>query len=75
MTDDGLQHLSSLTGLQHLNMAHCTAITDAGLPHLESLIALKDLKVTRTAVTTEGAARLQKNLPGVTIQLKYIEGN
>ena len=37
-----------------------TTITDAGLVHLEGLTTLKDLKVTRTAVTEEGVASLNK---------------
>ena len=48
-------------------------VTDEGLDQLAGLTSLQDLKVTRTAVTEQGTTRLQKKLPHVTIQLKYIE--
>ena len=37
--------------------------------------SLKDLKVTRTNVSEDGVAALQKKLPGAKIQLKYIAGD
>jgi hypothetical protein len=51
-----------------------TLVSDAGLPALEGLASLKDLKVTRTAVTEEGVAALNKKLPDTDIQLRYLEG-
>ena len=50
-------------------------MTDEGLVHLEALTSLKDLKVTRTNVSEDGVAALQKKLPGAKIQLKYIAGD
>ena len=61
-------------GMAKITFLHLgsTTITDAGLVHLEGLTTLKDLKVTRTAVTEEGVASLNKKLPTTEIQLKYL---
>ena len=73
LTDAGLPHLASLTKLNFLHLGS-TPVTDAGMPSLVSLKSLKDLKVTRTAVTEAGVEVVRQAIPGIEIQLKYIEG-
>lgn len=73
LSDEGLVHLKDMGKLSFLHIGS-NGITDAGLEHLKTLTSLKDLKVTRTNVTEEGVADLQKTLPDTAIQLKYIEG-
>lgn len=73
LTDAGLPYLAGLTKLKFLHLGS-TPVTDAGMPALVSLKSLKDLKVTRTAVTEAGVDVLKQAIPGIEIQLKYIEG-
>lgn len=73
LTDAGLPHLSGLAKLNFLHLGS-TPVTDAGMPSLVSLKSLKDLKVTRTAVTEAGVEVVKQAIPGVEVQLKYIEG-
>jgi len=73
INDDALPHLAGLTQLTFLHLGS-TAITDEGMPHLVTLKALKDLKVTRTAVTEQGVQVVKDAIPGLNVQLKYIEG-
>ena len=62
--------------MKQLSFLHLgsTQVTDAGMDHLAGLSSLEDLRVTRTAVTEEASARLAEKIPGIAIQLKYIEG-
>ncbi len=73
LTDAGLPYLKNMTSLKFLHLGS-TGVTDEGMPALVSLKSLKDLKVTRTAVTDEGAEVVRQAIPGINIQLKYIEG-
>ena len=73
VSDAGLVHLAKMQKLSFLHLGS-TQITDAGLDHLAALSSLEDLRVTRTAVTEEGSMRLAEKIPGIAIQLKYIEG-
>lgn len=73
LTDAGLPYLKGMTALKFLHLGS-TGVTDEGMPALVSLKSLKDLKVTRTAVTEEGVAGVRQAIPGISIQLKYIEG-
>lgn len=73
LSDDGLPSLKGMTQLTFLHLGS-TGVSDEGMPVLLALTSLKDLKVTRTAVTEDGVALVQKGLPNVNIQLKYIEG-
>jgi hypothetical protein len=57
VTDDGIRHLSRLSGLKHLDLSG-TAITDHGLEVLRHLPALETLSLAATAVTDTGLARL-----------------
>ncbi len=73
LSDAGLEHLRGLTNLTFLHLGS-TAVSDAGMEQLGTLQALRDLKVTRTAVTEAGVATVTAAIPGVEVQLKYIEG-
>lgn len=73
LTDAGLPYLKGMTSLAFLHLGS-TGVTDEGMPALTTLKSLKDLKVTRTAVTEEAAETLKQAIPGIDIQLKYIEG-
>lgn len=73
LTDAGLVHLSQLDRLTFLHLGS-TSVSDAGMPSLLGLKALKDLKVTRTAVTEQGVHVIADGIPGVSVQLKYVEG-
>ena len=74
ISDAGLVHLGKMKKLTFLHLGS-TQVTDAGLDQLAGLTSLEDLRVTRTAVTEEGATRLREQIPGIVIQLKYIEGH
>lgn len=73
LTDAGLPYLNGMTELKFLHLGS-TGVTDQGMPALVALKSLKDLKVTRTAVTEEGVEVIRQAIPGINIQLKYIEG-
>ncbi len=73
LTDAGLVQIAKLTKLSFLHLGS-TPVTDAGMPSLVSLKSLKDLKVTRSAVTEAGVEVVKQAIPGIEIQLKYIEG-
>lgn len=73
VTDGGL---GALAGMQKLTFLHLgsTGVSDKGMPELLALKSLKDLKVTRTAVTEAGVKLVEEGIPGVNVQLEYIEG-
>lgn len=73
ISDAALPHLKGMLKLNFLHLGS-TAVTDKGMPDLTGLKSLKDLKVTRTAVTEAGVEVVRTAIPGVDIQLKYIEG-
>ncbi|MEZ6134865.1 MAG: hypothetical protein R3C53_08150 [Pirellulaceae bacterium] len=73
LSDAGLKHLKGFDRLTFLHLGS-TSVTDAGMPDLVGLTSLKDLKVTRTGVTDAGVRVVQTAIPGVDVQLKYIEG-
>ena len=68
ITDDGLKYLKDLHYLESLNL-YGTQITDEGIQHLAGLKNLKRLYVWKTRVTKEGAARLQKLLPDLEVNM------
>ena len=71
--DFSLEYLKGMNKLTFLHLGS-NSLTDEGLQHLTHLTNLKDLKVTRTDVTADGVAVLQKSLKDTAIQLQYIEG-
>jgi hypothetical protein len=68
VTDDGLPHLATLTNLERLHLQG-TRVTDAGLRHLETLGKLKWVGGRRTEITPAGAARLQSQIPGLSVSV------
>ncbi|QDV23903.1 leucine-rich repeat domain-containing protein [Aureliella helgolandensis] len=73
LSDAGVAYLSGMTKLKFLHLGS-TSVSDAGLDALHPLTNLKDLKVTRTAVTAAGVEAVEQAIPGVSVQLEYIEG-
>jgi hypothetical protein len=64
--DEDLALLGELRNLKHLVLVG-TNVSDAGLEHLKVLPDLKELAVFRTRVTREGASRLAREMPGLTV--------
>ena len=62
-TDDGMPALGQITTLNVLSLRMLPGLTDNGLGALRSLIRLRGLALQKTAVTAEGAAALQQDLP------------
>lgn len=73
LSDSGLPALKTMKECTFMHLGS-TGVTDSGMLQLEGLKKLKDLKVTRTAVTEVGAQQLTDAIPGLNVQLKYIEG-
>ena len=68
ITDQGLENISTLTGLEYLLLGiNCENVTDAGLKHLEALTSLKELGMSKSHITMAGIERLKKKLPGASI--------
>jgi hypothetical protein len=65
LTDEGLQSICSLEGLQHLDLSG-TDVADQHLPHLETLKSLNTLYLD-DGVSDQGRARLQTTLSGTSI--------
>jgi hypothetical protein len=59
ITDDGMQYLGGLTGLQQLNLSGRWEVTDAGLAHLRTLSGLKKLWLYRTGLSDRGLEYLR----------------
>jgi mono/diheme cytochrome c family protein len=70
VTDAGLAHLSGLTNLQYLNL-YGTGITDEGLKHLANLKRLQRLYLWQTKVSYETAMSMEKDIPGLMVNLGY----
>jgi hypothetical protein len=64
--DGALAQVRACTQLAYLNL-YATKITDAGLKQLDGLAKLAHLYVWQSQVTPEGIARLEKSLPGLTV--------
>lgn len=73
ITDATLPWLKNMKELSFLHLGS-TAVSDKGLPVIEQLSSLKKLVVTRTQVTQAGVDELQKVMPSLDIQLKYVAG-
>ena len=70
VTDAGLAHIKGLANLQYLNL-FSTGITDAGLAHLKELKHLQKLYLWQTKVNYEPAMSLEKDVPGLMVNLGY----
>ncbi len=70
VTDAGLAHIKGLTNLQYLNL-YGTGISDAGLPNLKGLKHLQKLYLWETTVSYEPAMALEKDTPGLMVNLGY----
>ena len=68
VTDEGLIYLKDLAYLEYLNL-YGTRVSDKGIQQLAGLKNLKRLYVWQTQVTAEGVAQLQKELPGLEVNL------
>lgn len=68
ITDEGLIHLKDLTYLEYLNL-YGTRVSDKGIQQLAGLKNLKRLYLWQTQVTPDGVAKLQKQLPGLEVNL------
>jgi mono/diheme cytochrome c family protein len=69
-TDAGLVHIAGLANLQYLNL-YGTAITDEGLKHLAGLKHLQRLYLWQTKVSYETAMSMEKDTPGLIVNLGY----
>ena len=67
-TDETLANLPPLPGIEAIWLIE-PAITDAGIVHLKKHPDLNGLDARRTAITAEGAAKLQAALPNCDIDL------
>ncbi len=70
VTDAGLAHIAKLQNLQYLNL-YGTGITDAGLQHLKGLRNLRALYLWQTKATYDPAMGLEKDIPGLEVNLGY----
>src|SRR4029079_5305062 len=70
VTDAGLANLAKLANLQYLNL-YGTGITDAGLQQLKGLKNLHRLSVGQTKVSYDAAMALEKDTPGLEVNLGY----
>jgi hypothetical protein len=70
VTDAGLAHLAGLGNLQYLNL-YGTGITDAGLKHLKSVKNLRRLYLWQTKASYDVAMGMEKDLPGLEVNLGY----
>jgi len=70
ITDAGLAHVAKLANLQYLNL-YGTGITDAGLQQLKGLKNLRRLYLWQTKVSYDAAMGLEKEIPGLEVNLGY----
>jgi hypothetical protein len=70
VTDAGLGHIAGLANLQYLNL-YGAAITDEGLKHLAGLKHLQRLYLWQTKVSYEAAMSMEKDTPGLIVNLGY----
>lgn len=69
LENDDLSHLAHLTGLRELSVTRQPGITAAGLRHLRGLRRLRRLDLSGTWVSTQAAADLRAEIPGLTVVL------
>lgn len=70
VADAGLAHLPKLANLQYLNL-YSTGITDAGLQQLKELKNLRRLYLWQTKVSYDAAMGMEKDTPGLEVNLGY----
>jgi hypothetical protein len=70
ITDAGLAHLNGLANLNYLNL-YGTSITDEGLKHLADLKQLRRLYLWQTKASYDAAMALEKDTPGLIVNLGY----
>jgi hypothetical protein len=70
VTDAGLAHIKGVASLQYLNLFG-TGITDAGIPNLKGLKNLRKLYLWQTKVGYDPAMELEKEIPGLMVNLGY----
>jgi len=70
ITDAGLAHVGKLANLQYLNLFG-TGITDAGIENLKGLKNLRKLYLWQTKVNYDPAMALEKETPGLMVNLGY----
>lgn len=72
MMDSELAELKGLKQVEVLEF-HNVSISDAGLKHLKGLSNLKEFHYSYTDITAKGIQDLQKALPNLKIQRKYLQ--
>ena len=70
VTDAGLAHLAPIPNLEYLNL-YGTGITDAGLKSLKGLKNLQHLYLWQTKVSYDAAMGMEKDTPGLEVNLGY----
>ena len=60
VSDQGVRHLTGLTGLERLRLWGCTALTDAAAEALAELVRLTSLELPGSEITDAGAAHLAR---------------
>jgi hypothetical protein len=70
ITDAALANLAGLSSLQYLNL-YGTAITDEGLKHVAGLKQLRRLYLWQTKASYDVAMGLEKDTPGLIVNLGY----
>jgi mono/diheme cytochrome c family protein len=70
INDAGLPHLAGLANLNYLNL-YGTGITDEGLKHLAGLKQLRRLYLWQTKASYDTAMSLEKDTPGLIVNLGY----
>ena len=68
VSDQSLVQLQNLSMIQELDLDLNPQLTDACLVHLQGLKNLKRLNLSRTGITPQGIADLQRRLPNATIK-------
>ena len=71
VSDEALQHLSSMKALEAINLEDCRSLTNVGLTHLAGLKNLRTLSLRSTQVDDKGLAVLSQSLALETLILEF----